>query len=116
MGSLARSIVPPGPVLWPVLAEPSRMYQRLSNPRWGCLVSTPASSESRKRLSWTRMNGSTLSYGTLREGRGSRISKPIIGRMWACSTSTASREARVSCCTFLTSVSSGAVQAPLLIC
>ena len=48
-------------VLWPVLAEPSRMYHRLSNPRWGCLVSMPDSSESRKRLSCTRMKGSVSS-------------------------------------------------------
>src|SRR6266540_1651750 len=51
----------PGPVLWPVLAEPSRMYQRLSNPRSGCLVSIPDSSERRNRLSCTRMKGSDSS-------------------------------------------------------
>ena len=42
--SRARSNVPPGPVLWPVLASPDRMYQRLSNPRCGCVVSSFARS------------------------------------------------------------------------
>src|SRR5918994_569718 len=40
----ARSIAPPGPVLWPVLASPASRYHRLSNPRWGCLVSMLARS------------------------------------------------------------------------
>jgi hypothetical protein len=44
-------------------------------PRWGRLVSTSLGSERRRRLAWTRMNGSTRSYGTLRVGNGSRIWK-----------------------------------------
>jgi hypothetical protein len=89
--SCALSMAPPGPVLWPVLTDPSRTYQRLSNPRWGCLVSTFARSDSRRRPSWTRMNGSTCSYGTPREGKASRMGCPMTWIHAASSTRTASR-------------------------
>src|SRR5918998_1124103 len=90
--SRARSIAPPGPVLWPVLASPASTYHRLSKPRWGCLLSMLArSSVMGTTASWTRMKGSTCAYGMVRDGRGSRTSRPIIGRMWASSTRTTSR-------------------------
>jgi hypothetical protein len=96
-GSRARSMVPPDPVLWPVLADPSRMYHRLSNPRWGCLVSTSAISDNRMRPSWTRMNGSTRSYGTDPDGSASRTGNPITRIDAAFSTCTASRPSLTSC-------------------
>src|SRR5918993_2586167 len=90
--SRARSIAPPGPVLWPVLAAPAITYHRLSNPRWGCLVSRLArSGVMGTTASWTRMKGSTCAYGMARDGRGSRVSMPITERMWASSTRTISR-------------------------
>src|SRR5918997_5386805 len=90
--SRARSIAPPGPVLWPVLASPASRYHRLSNPRWGCLVSMLARSGVMGTTpSWTRMKGSTWAYGMVRDGNGSRTSRPIMGRTWASSSSTISR-------------------------
>src|ERR687889_788571 len=90
--SRARSIAPPGPVLWPVLASPASRYHRLSNPRWGCLVSMLArSGVMGTTASWTRMKGSTWAYGMVRDGNGSRTSRPITERTWASSTSTISR-------------------------
>src|SRR5215213_5007069 len=108
--SRARSIAPPGPVLWPVLASPASRYHRLSNPRWGCLVSMLArSGVMGTTASWTRMKGSTCAYGMVREGRGSRTSSPIIGRMWAFSSRTTSRSPVSICvvmvfCTFRSSL------------
>src|SRR6266702_5255111 len=59
--SLARSMVPPGPVLWPVLEAPEIAYQMLSNPRCGWIVSWFAcSGVIRTVASWTRMYGSTI--------------------------------------------------------
>src|SRR5918995_4589276 len=110
--SRARSIAPPGPVLWPVLASPASRYHRLSNPRWGCLVSMLArSSVMGTTASWTRMKGSTCAYGMVRDGRGSRISRPITGRMWASSSRTTSRSLVSICvvmvrCSFRSSLSS----------
>src|SRR5918994_219857 len=99
--SRARSIAPPGPVLWPVLASPASRYHRLSNPRWGCLVSMLArSGVMGTTASWTRMKGSTCAYGMVREGRGSRTSRPIMGRMWAFSSRTTSRSP-VSICVLM---------------
>src|SRR5829696_6708722 len=99
--SRARSIAPPGPVLWPVLASPASRYHRLSNPRWGCLVSMLArSSVMGTTASWTRMKGSTCAYGMVREGRGSRTSRPIMGRMWASSSRTTPRSP-VSICVLI---------------
>src|SRR5687768_4534988 len=46
------------------------------------------------------MKGSTCAYGMVRDGRGSRISRPIIGRMWASSTRTISRSP-VSICVLM---------------
>src|SRR5215203_4683527 len=90
--SRARSIAPPGPVLWPVLASPASRYHRLSNPRWGCLVSMLArSGVMGTTASWTRIKGSTCAYGMVREGRGSRTLRPIMGRMWASSSRSTSR-------------------------
>src|SRR5215204_565139 len=37
------------------------------------------------------MKGSTCAYGMVRDGNGSRTSRPIIGRMWASSSRTISR-------------------------
>ena len=87
----ARSIVPFGPVLWPVLAEPSITYHRLSNPRWGCFVSTFPTSDSFIRPSCTRRNGSTCAYGTVRDGNASSTGNPIMRISAASSTTIASR-------------------------
>src|SRR5215212_9191150 len=46
------------------------------------------------------MKGSTCAYGMVRDGKGSRILRPIIGRMWASSSRTISRSP-VSICVLM---------------
>src|SRR5215218_1337723 len=46
------------------------------------------------------MKGSTCTYGMVRDGKGSRILRPIIGRMWASSSRTISRSP-VSICVLM---------------
>src|SRR5215216_3206116 len=55
------------------------------------------------------MKGSTREYGMVRDGNGSRTSRPIIGRMWAFSSRTTSRSPVSICvvmvfCTFRSSL------------
>src|SRR5215210_9442272 len=71
-------MAPRSPVLWPVLTDPSRTYQRLSTSVGMPGDHVPLGPTAGDDLRGTRMNGSTRSYGTAREGKASRMGTPII--------------------------------------
>ena len=89
-------MVPPGPVLWPVLADALQDVPEVVEPSVGVLgVDLPAISESRNRRLVDEDEGvGELVRDPRRAGTGSSTSRPIIGRTSRGSTTSAASRCR----------------------